>query len=272
MIIKYVNHTGKEINLNKDPYKMLVSDLLDYEWDVSYSGNRIKGFGYSVKEKTLNIDVHRTKTAGSRENMNKLTEFFEQDVISGIPGKIYLNDSYMFCYIKSSGKSNWETDQITCCEYSLVTDYPFWISEKNFSFLPETTELYTELLDYPYGYEYNYYGSEKGTERINNDHYSDSHFKMIIFGPTVNPRILIGGYPYEVTTTVEQNEYLTINSREQTVVKTKQDGTKVNEFDKRQKEQSIFRKIPSGSNSVNWSGDYGIDITLYQERSEPICT
>ena len=29
MIIKYANHNGQEVDLNKEPYKLLVSDLLD---------------------------------------------------------------------------------------------------------------------------------------------------------------------------------------------------------------------------------------------------
>ena len=65
MIVRYVNHNGTEVNLNKEPYKMLVSDLLDYEWEVSTTSNRIVGFGYTVREKALNIDVHRSKSAGA---------------------------------------------------------------------------------------------------------------------------------------------------------------------------------------------------------------
>lgn len=269
MTIKYVNSKGKEMNLNKEPYKMLISDLLDYEWEVSSSGNRIRGFGYAVKEKSLNIDVHRTKTAGARTNMNALSEFFEQDIINGVPGKLYLDDSYMNCYIKSSEKSNWETDQIISCEYGLITDYPFWITEKSFSFAPGTKGADSEFLDYLRGYDYDYFDPGKGVGRLDNDHYTDAHFNMIIYGPVVNPRILIGGYPYEVFTTVTKNEYLVIDSRARTVVRTKQGGEKIDEFDNRNKEQSIFRKIPAGSHTINWSGDFGIDITLFQERSEP---
>ena len=54
MIVRYVNHNGTEVNLNKEPYKMLVSDLLDYEWEVSTTSNRncriwIHGKGKSIK-------------------------------------------------------------------------------------------------------------------------------------------------------------------------------------------------------------------------------
>lgn len=34
-------------------------------------------------------------------------------------------------------------------------------------------------------------------------------------------------------------------------------------------EYPLFAKIPPGSSTVSWSGDYGWEITLYIERSEP---
>lgn len=92
---------------------------------------------------------------------------------------------------------------------------------------------------------------------------------MTIYGPVVDPIINIGNYPYKVDTTVEENEYLTIDGTKNTVERTLADGTIINEYNKRSFENSVFRPIPPGNNSVLWSGDFGWDITLYQERSEP---
>lgn len=269
MIVRYVNHNGTEVNLNKEPYKMLVSDLLDYEWEVSTTSNRIVGFGYTVKEKALNIDVHRSRSSGARENMNTLTEIFEKDILSGIPGRLYINEQYMTCYIKSSEKDNWETDQIIQCEYGIVTDFPFWIKEKILSYPIYNGDGGNEFLEYPYDYAYDYTSLQKGLSALNNDHYADANFKLTIYGPVVNPVINIGGYPYEVNTTVEANEYLVIDSTKNAVTRTLTDGTIVNEYNNRSFENSVFRPIPPGNHSVLWSGDFGWDIILYQERSEP---
>ena len=34
MNIEYVNSSNKKVDLNSEPYKMLISDLLDYDWEM----------------------------------------------------------------------------------------------------------------------------------------------------------------------------------------------------------------------------------------------
>lgn len=77
----------------------------------------------------------------------------------------------------------------------------------------------------------------------------------------------MNGYPYEVLTTLEKNEYLIINSSEQTIMKFS-NGTTANLFDVRGYDYSVFKKIPSGLISVNWSGDFGIDLYVFLKRKE----
>ena len=91
---------------------------------------------------------------------------------------------------------------------------------------------------------------------------------MIIFGPAVSPSVLVNGHTYAVDTTIMDNEYLTIDSRYNTVVKTEKDGTKTNEYDKRGKTESVFEKIQAGESTVVWNGSFGIQITLFEGRSE----
>lgn len=91
---------------------------------------------------------------------------------------------------------------------------------------------------------------------------------MTMYGPCVNPRVLINGYPYEVLTTLEAGEYLVIDSAEQTVVKHLNSGLTSNLYDARGYEYSIFEKIPPGMIRMNWPGDYGIDLVLHLKRRE----
>ena len=44
MEIKYINNSGNSVDLNKYPYKMLLSDLLDGEWSYESSSNKIDSF------------------------------------------------------------------------------------------------------------------------------------------------------------------------------------------------------------------------------------
>lgn len=267
MIIKYVNSNLQEINLNSEPYKLLVSDLLDYNWEVISSNNKIQGFGYSVKEKKISIDISHTRNFDARKNMNILTDLFEKDIMNGVPGRLYIDDQYMNCYIKSSKKANWETDQIILCEYGMITDYPFWTKESVHIF--KSSEISsTNNKRYPGRYGYRY-ANGLNNASINNSHYVESNFKLLIYGKCINPTVIIGGNIYKVHTLIEEGERLEINTKDKTVIKIKNNGDKENLFNSRNKENYIFQKISSGLNSVNWNGDFDFDIVLYEERSEP---
>lgn len=271
MEIYYENTKGEKLNLLRQPYVIHdLSELLDYGWNYTTKGRRVTGFYRDVAEIPLGVTVYANSMAEYAQACNRFFEVTEYDVLQEKQGKLYFNNEYVLCNLISNKKAEWQHEtSVREVAVNFVTDYPFWITEKTLSFAPGTRDADNEFLDYLRGYDYDYFDPGKGVGRLDNDHYADANFSMIIYGPVVNPRVLIGGYPYEVFTTVDKNEYLVIDSRARTVVRTKQDGAKVDEFDNRNKEQSIFRKIPAGSHNLNWSGEYGIDITLFQERSEP---
>lgn len=108
----------------------------------------------------------------------------------------------------------------------------------------------------------------RGSSTFEVDHIIPSDFEMIIYGPCVNPKVLINGYPYEVLTTLESNEYLILNTLEQTITKYLSNGTTANLFDARGYDYSVFEKMPAGLITVNWSGDFGIDLYVFLKRKE----
>ena len=98
MIVKYINSAGTEVNLNQSPYKMLVSDILDYEWEPVEVSGKIAGFKKAMASKEINIDVLKDK-AGSRQNLSFLTDIFEKDVVAVTPGKLYIDESVSYTHL-----------------------------------------------------------------------------------------------------------------------------------------------------------------------------
>ena len=92
---------------------------------------------------------------------------------------------------------------------------------------------------------------------------------MIVYGPVNNPSVTIGNHLYNVNCEVDSSEYLVIDSIEREIYIISNFGEKKNVFNKRNNESYIFQKINHGINSVIWSGGFGFDITVYDERSEP---
>ena len=149
----------------------------------------------------------------------------------------------------------------------LITEYDFWCKETIFQFT-DTTVSSSDNKKYPYNYDYRYDNS-MGIANIVNPHFSESNFKMIMYGPAVNPVVTISGKTHLVYIVLEDGERVEIDSQNKTVTKYLNDGTAVNVFHNRQKASSFFAKVSSGANAVSWKNTPVVDLIIYEERSEP---
>lgn len=282
----YINNRGERIDLSDYPYIFQEGSLLD--WTYTYSTdslvNRDVTYGYKMAAKSTPVKLAvlcdymiplEQRKQEWKEAVDHLCDVISADVADDKNGKLYTDTGfYLSCKIVGSQKTDWRMGlPIMFNTLSVLSDKPVWIREETKEFFPQSESLdaasLSNGLDYPYDYEYDYTARKVGTADWYIDHYDSSEFMMTIFGPCVNPRILIDGYPYEVFDTLENNEYIVIDSRNNSVVKYLANGTTQNLYDLRAKEQSIFQPIPSGNINLSWSGAFGFDITLFIERNEP---
>lgn len=266
--IYYESHTGQVLNLVESPYHLQTADLFDYTWEPYTESGYITAFEKTVTMKKATLTITADSPEEYYEAINQFYEIAELDVLNMTPGKLYIGNQYLLCYIMTSEKVEWESgiEQLDA-EISFVTDYPYWVTEQSKEFkMSEATSSNNKK--YHNRYAHRYANGLTNTD-IANEHFSDVNFLMRIHGPCVNPTIIIGGYPYSVSIVLEDREYLEINSRDGTVIKTMLAGQKVNAFHNRSKKDDVFRKIRPGLQSVNWSGKFDFDLTLYKERGEP---
>lgn len=272
--IKYVNHLNETIEFGKNILIVTDSDLLDFSWNVEKSNDIISGFTRKIASKSVTVVIKNRNEAEAVRAKNQFFEIFEKDVLAKKSGKFVIGDYYLKCYVIGSVKNDYvaRSNYITI-KLKINTDYPYWCHELAKSFIKgnivNETGAKTGKLSYPYRYPYRY-SMPQDVGFILNDHYASCDFKMIIYGPCTNPSILINGHLYEVTTTLYTGEYLVVDSRNNTVIRYLNDGRTENLFNWRNKDHSLFEKIPSGHCSVLWNTDsFGFDIVLFQERSEP---
>lgn len=272
--IKFINHLNETMEWGKNGIYVNYNDLHDYSWSIVSENNKISQFEKGIVNKTIPLKIYCTDTEKGLAIKNQLMEIAEKDVLAMQYGKIVIGDYYLKCYIIGSTKGNYLIHkgylEVTL---TIATDLPQWVCETTQSFFKEgnPVEVYdvsSNYLDYPFDYSIDYLNSLH-ERRINNTNFVSSEFEMIIYGAVSNPIVFIGGHAYEVCCEVSENEYLTINSRTKTIVLTRYNGEKVNCFKHRNKQSYVFEKIPSGNNIVVWNGNWGFDITLFEERSEP---
>lgn len=266
---KYVNHVGEVLEFGKDGLFANSNDLRDYSWNYDSNKNRIENFRKGVVNKTIPVQIVANSEEEGLLKKNQLFEIFEKDVIAEQAGKIIIGDYYLHGYVYASQKSEYLTHKnMLTTSISIVGDTDAWIKVTRKEFIhqdvPDTTGR-----GYPYGYNYDYSMGNGYLNNIFNDHFASCDFIMKISGYAFEPTVTIGEHIYRVRETVQANEVLTIDSKAKTIILTKNNGVQVNLFSKRDRENYIFEKIPSGDLPVYWNSGFNFEITLFEERSEP---
>lgn len=256
------------IEFGKDGIFANENDLRDFAWDVISKNDRISSFKKGIASKTIPVIIFCANEPEGLAIRNGLFEIMEKDVLANKHGKFIIGDYYLKCFVTGSKKKEYLKHK-NCLKLSLTikTDFPSWLKETTTSFNGNEAEI-GKNLDFNNDFAYDY-SSNMLNKKLNNNDFVPSNFRLRIFGVAVKPAIIIGGHSYSVNVEVASNEYLTIDSIEKTIIKTRIDGTTVNCFNLRDKDNYIFKKIASGTSEVSTSGDFTFDITLIEERGEP---
>lgn len=273
MIIKYINSKGKTLSLNSSELRIKEANFHDYAWRYSYKERKN---GIYVNEFVKNEAQYPVLLCafGSlerrKELFNEFLEVTEYDVARNVPGTLWYGDWYLECFvIQSSTKPN--KNYYTERDIVIMGPSNEWIKKTTQKFYSKSNaQTFDNSLnaDYPRDYLYDY-ESKVSKESINNEGYFDEDFRMIIYGPVIDPAVKIGKNLYQVFTEIKEREYLIIDTKELIVAQYDIVGNETIKYNSRNKDYQIYEKIPIGINDVTWSGDFGFDITTYEKRSEP---
>ena len=306
-MVKYQNSKGECCSFQEGNIKIKETKLHSYSWQpVVYTqkyGATINGFKKDPVEFEIELRISGTDYK-KKETTMQLYDIFEYDIESKTPGKLYFDEYYIECYVISSETVPGEYFDVKKI-FKVYCPYPFWVKEHTYSFLPQIDKQDTgstqpivsgnvyegdvvenkavlrefsfdfvrksdkkikyPLFDYPFDFV------RKTGERVieNSSNFKPCNFKMVIYGYAENPSVIIENHVYQVFATVYEGERLEINSFNKTVVKIGRIGENTNLYNFRNKIQSVFEKIPPGTSRLAWSGGFGIELTLFEERGEP---
>ena len=268
--LKYVNHKNEVFEFGKDGIFVDTNELHDYEWTVTKKGNRIASLNREISKRKLPVVIICDTEAKGIAARNKLMEVVEKDVLAMMHGKVVLGGYYFRCFVTKSQKKDYLVNgRYIRITLTLTSDFPYWVKETTSVFRKVSTEGGGgKNLDMNFDHPFDYC-SGMSNKTLNNTSFVASDFRMIVYGTCSDPAVYVAGHLYKVNCEVGSGEYLTIDSVSKKITLTANDGTVTNLFNHRDKTSYIFEKIPSGSNTVTWEGDYGIDIILLEERSEP---
>lgn len=269
MILFYESSNGQAFDLKVGQIRTRTANFHDYSWtpktiEQQY-GARVYRFDKVAVSYTALMSVFGSLD-DRKQWLNILHNAFDADIANLTPGKIVHGEYAIGCYITTS--STYYDDPFTQNEINIFCPYPFWRKEFPYHLTNREGQSYYTYLDYPIGYEYDYKALLPGYGSIKNDAATACDWKMVINGPVTNPIVSIDGRAIGVYAAIGAQETLVISSQGKTVKKYGPVG-EVNLFNSRVKQGDMFAKIASGNHSVLWSGNFDIDLILYQERSEP---
>lgn len=138
----------------------------------------------------------------------------------------------------------------------------------------EPTPYEVTYLDYPHDYSYDYQKTSY-TGDITPSVLTPSDVHLVIYGPAVNPYVIVGGNRYQVNVTVPSGGYVVVDGRDKTIMLTLADGTVQNVFSSGVRGGGsgggtyVFEKVPAGTSEVTYDGSFGFDLGWYEEEGEP---
>jgi len=284
--VTYTSSNGSTFELlTFDGLKLEKADFHKYSWGKKVStrqfGERLLYFTKAAQTYKATI-LFKGAPAARREKINAFHAATEYDITHQTPGRITWGLDYIDCFIVDSDTAP-RSDGASYTE-NQVTIYcpnPFWIEEMTTLIMPTThgsratDKGYpadrTHPNSYPYSYSYPY---APNAVFIHVDHYTESPFRLVVYGPATDVDINISGNIYKVDHQILNNQYMVIDSRSDIPADRKcyivsESGIITNTFDYRDPAYELLKPVPAGDVIVTFDRTHSAELTLYLERSEP---
>lgn len=266
-VVKYQNHLGKSVDLSSNGILVDVTGVLEWSMDVDDSYGTVRSINRPVTSRKMKAVTY------SMAARKRLYEVPAVDVDVMKPGRLYVGDWYLVCYITTSTVSGWwHADGVASYEVEVTAVDAQWRKDVQYVI----TERYDggAGLDFPYDFPHDF-GYSTSAYTVNNTGFRPADAVIRMYGPVDSCQVTVAGNEYSVGVSLDVGEYMTIDTYERTVRVTRLTGEVENAFpyvngDYFEGSGSyVFERIPTGLNDVMWSGTSDLDLTVVLMRDEP---
>lgn len=208
------------------------------------------------------------------DTADELRRVADADVMARTPGTFVAQKEWkQRGYILASDVDDIHYGRLSTGLKIALLDGAWWRLVKR-SFMPSGGSSGDTYLDYPHDYPYDYEKTSY-TGGVTPSVLTPSDVYLVVYGPAVNPYVIVGGNRYQVNVTVPSGGYLVVDGRDKTIQLTLADGTVQNVFSSGVRGGGagggsyIFEKVPAGTSEVTYDGSFGFDLGWYEEEGEP---
>lgn len=275
--IAYVanNDVRMEFGGNDDDLHYLANELREYTWEynLGISKTRVSSFTRKPKEMSFPVGVAAKTNARGLELRNQIAQLGEYDVSIKRPGKLYIGDWYLYCWIIGAKFNEyWWSDRVCEIELTLLTERPEWTKEYPVQFEPTAAiSQGVHGADFEFDFDYDFMASYPDKETTNSSIFP-ADFIWRAYGPCTNPYIRVGDNLYQVDVNVPHGAHLEVNSRDKTATLIGANGTATSVYAERTRGYSgsgsyLFEPIKPGFNQISWDNTFIFDLVTLETRS-----
>ena len=109
MNIHYLNSKGEKLNLVEWPYRIQTGNIVDFKKSYIYSNSpfsrKILGFDFGVTEKSIVLTISARTKMEYHAALNHFYDVTEHDVMNITPGRLYVNEWYISCFIYGTAQT-----------------------------------------------------------------------------------------------------------------------------------------------------------------------
>nr|DAI14816.1 MAG TPA: tail protein [Caudoviricetes sp.] len=228
------------------------------------------GITRKAREATVTVKIH-----DSPAMLDLLRRLADADMASGEPGTLIADGEWEAGAWIAKSEPQSITPTMVETQLTIVLADGMWRRGATEHHDPRTDKAGGDL-DHPYDYPHDYAGMSI-LDTVTNTTGMPQPVKLTIFGPCINPYIIIGTNRYEVDATIPAGSRLEVDaaSDSRTVTMISDTGLRTNLFGKavrgagRGSGTYIFEPLPHGTSTISWAGGFEFDLTAIEERSEP---
>ena len=130
MDVYYINHLNEKILLDSENVILKYQELFNYSWDADTDNGKITSFTREMATYPITVTVTADSDEEFADILNNFHSIVVKDIINHKPGRLYIGDQYLSCYISGDIKTDaFMGVPIQVKNLTVVTDHPFWIHE-----------------------------------------------------------------------------------------------------------------------------------------------
>lgn len=265
--LRYTSASGKTMELDGPVvYVGTAAGLRSRAWQYELGFREL----YSARRGAREVELEIAAPYAQADAFRRLTE---ADMAAQMPGTFAVGEWRQAAYIAASEPQIIGGGDVLSTLAVLLMEGYWWRLEEIDFHIPSGGGLGGHL-DYPYDLPTDF-GKMPDRDSVESSTLTPSNIRLTIYGPAVNPYVIIGANRYQVDVTVPSGSRLVVDGKAATIETVSSSGIVADRFADGVRGTGlgggayIFEPLQPGPQTVSWDGSFEFTLGWYEEEGSP---